>query len=330
MTGKLIHSAFEVDLIVLPLASLMPLKQVTDDIKSSRKYKTIARSMDEVGIIEPLVVYQKPDKDGRRLLLDGHLKRAILLEKGEEDAECLLATDDEAFTYNKRVSRLAIVQEHFMILRAVDRGVSEEKLARALDVDIAYIKRRSTMLRGICPQSVNLLRNKSVNPVTFDVLRKMKSRRQIESCQLMVTTSNYSSSYAKALLAATSDAERLRPAGSRQSVVTTPADLALMERELRDVQKSVGDVEVSYGSDMIDLVIAARYVSRLLGSARIARYLEDNHPEILNEFQLIVTATLSHDAKEDDRPRELRRRTKNLGRGAKTHRAGPDAATRRV
>jgi hypothetical protein len=33
-----------------------------------------------------------------------------------------LARDDEAFTYNKRVNRLSIVQEHFMILRAIDRG----------------------------------------------------------------------------------------------------------------------------------------------------------------------------------------------------------------
>jgi Trp operon repressor len=95
----------------------------------------------------------------------------------------LLATDDEAFTYNKGVSRLAIVQEHFMILRAIERGVSEKRIANALNVDIAHIKRRRRMLRGICSQAVDLLRDKSVNPVTFDMLRKMKPGRQAEACQ---------------------------------------------------------------------------------------------------------------------------------------------------
>ena len=31
---------------------------------------------------------------------------------GETEVTCLISTDDEAFTYNKRVNRLAIIQEH--------------------------------------------------------------------------------------------------------------------------------------------------------------------------------------------------------------------------
>lgn len=41
-------------------------------------------------------------------------------------AACLASTDDEAFTYNKRISRLAPIQEHRMILKAIERGVPEE------------------------------------------------------------------------------------------------------------------------------------------------------------------------------------------------------------
>jgi len=37
----------------------------------------------------------------------------------------LIADDDEAFTYNKRVNRLATVQEHYMIVKALERGVSK-------------------------------------------------------------------------------------------------------------------------------------------------------------------------------------------------------------
>jgi ParB-like chromosome segregation protein Spo0J len=293
MTENKVRSAFEADLLILPLASLLPVKQVTDIIRSSPKYKAIACSIDEVGVIEPLVVYRNPDERRRYLLLDGSLKRDILLAKGEVEAECLLATDDEAFTYNKRVSRLAIVQEHFMILRAIERGLSEQRISKALNVDIAHIKRRRLMLRGICPQAVDLLRDKSVNPVTFDALRKMKPVRQAEACQLMVSASNYSSAYAKALLAATKDAERVKPARPAQPTVVTSADLALMERELKDVQKSMKAVEASYGRDMLDLVIAARYVTRLLANGKISKYLDDNHPELAKELEAVASAVLS-------------------------------------
>ena len=48
----------------------------------------------------------------------------------------MLARDDEAVTYSRSVNRLAVVQEHFMILRAIERGVSKEKIARVLNVKI--------------------------------------------------------------------------------------------------------------------------------------------------------------------------------------------------
>jgi hypothetical protein len=34
---------------------------------------------------------------------------------------CLIATDDEGYTYNNRINRLAIIQEHRMILKAIER-----------------------------------------------------------------------------------------------------------------------------------------------------------------------------------------------------------------
>ena len=43
-----------------------------------------------------------------------------------------------------------------MIVRAIERGVSEEKLAKALTLDIKGIKRRRVMLVGICPEVVEV------------------------------------------------------------------------------------------------------------------------------------------------------------------------------
>ncbi|WP_243637653.1 MULTISPECIES: hypothetical protein [Brevundimonas] len=54
----------------------------------------------------------------------------------------------ESFTYNKRVNRLATIQEHYMIVRALERGVPEEKLARELNV----IRQRRHLLAGRHPE----------------------------------------------------------------------------------------------------------------------------------------------------------------------------------
>jgi RepB plasmid partitioning protein len=113
----------------------------------------------------------------------------------------------------------------------------------------------------------------------------------------MVAASNYSSSYARALLAATSDEERLQPQKRGVPAVVTAADLALMERELKEVQQKAAVVEASYGREMLDLAIAARYVAELLGRRTIARYLDDNHPEMAKEFRSILSAILAEPSK---------------------------------
>jgi ParB-like chromosome segregation protein Spo0J len=55
------------------------------------------------------------------LLLDGHLRIEVLRDLGQTEVECLVSTDDEAFTYNKRISRLSPVQEQRMIAKAIER-----------------------------------------------------------------------------------------------------------------------------------------------------------------------------------------------------------------
>jgi ParB-like chromosome segregation protein Spo0J len=296
MMARQVALAFELELVTLPLRRILPSRQVTEITKQSVKYRSISCSIDEVGVIEPLVVNRRPDRQGRYLLLDGHLKREILLEKGRSEAECLLAHDDEAYTYNKRINRLAAIQEHFMIVRAIERGASEQRIARALNVDIGLIRRRQKLLLGITVEAVNMLRDKPVNPVTFDALRKMKPERQIEACQLMKAASSFTSCYAKSLLAATKDEDLVKPRRPKYPKLVTSADIALMEREFKSVQQDFKTVESAYGEDLLHLTIALGYVSKLVRNKSVARYLIDNHPEMLAEFRAILSATSTPEA----------------------------------
>ena len=281
--------AFERELIVARLDRVLPLRQVTDHVKKSVKYRRIAQSIAEIGVIEPLAVAKSTDGDGL-MLLDGHIRHAVLTDLGETEVRCLLARDDEAFTYNKRVNRLATIQEHYMIVRALDRGVSEEKIARALNVDVKSIRRRRSLLDGICPEVVELLKDGSVNPVTFEVLRKMKPVRQIEVAELLLATNNFTSSYAKALLAATRQADLARPDKPKKVGGMTPEQMARMEREMASLNQDFKALEASYGDDVLHLVIASGYLARLIGNPEIERFLQSRHPEILNEFRAIITA----------------------------------------
>lgn len=281
--------AFERELIVAHLDQILPLRQVTDHVKKSVKYRRIAQSIAEIGVIEPLAVAKSADGDGL-MLLDGHIRHAVLTDLGETEVRCLLARDDEAFTYNKRVNRLATIQEHYMIVRALDRGVSEEKIARALNVDVKSIRRRRSLLDGICPEVVELLKDRSVNPVTFEVLRKMKPVRQIEVAELLLATNNFTSSYAKALLAATRQADLARPDKPKKVGGMTPEQMVRMEREMASLNQDFKALEASYGDDVLHLVIASGYLARLIGNPEIERFLQSRHPEIFKEFRAIITA----------------------------------------
>lgn len=285
--AAVVKLAFERELIVARLDQILPLRQVTDQVKATVKYRRIAQSIAEIGVIEPLAV----TRSGQGLmLLDGHIRYAVLMDMGETEARCLLARDDEAFTYNKRVNRLATIQEHYMIVRALERGVSEEKIARALNVDARSIRRRRSLLDGVCPEVVELLKDRSVNPVTFDVLRKMKPVRQIEVAELLLAANNFTSSYAKALLAATRQADLARPDKPKKVGGMTPEQMARMEREMESLNQDFKALEASYGDDVLHLVIASGYLARLVGNPEIERFLQSRHPEILDEFRSIITA----------------------------------------
>src|SRR5262249_49191748 len=69
-----------------------------------------------------------------------------------------------------------------------------------------------------------------------------------------------------------------------------PERLPPLEREMTRAQRDFKPTEVVYGQDIVALVIATGYVEKLIRNARIARYLADNHPEMLNEFRKIVSA----------------------------------------
>jgi ParB-like chromosome segregation protein Spo0J len=73
---------FELETYQIPLDQLLPSKKVPDGVMSTRKYKQIVSSINEVGLIEPLSFIQPDRKKPEHLVLDGHLRVLALKELG--------------------------------------------------------------------------------------------------------------------------------------------------------------------------------------------------------------------------------------------------------
>jgi hypothetical protein len=279
---------FEDTPLLLDISSIQPLRLVSPTIKDSPKYHQIASSISDVGIIEPPVVARDPSDRGKYLLLDGHLRIEALKDRGELQVSCLVSLDDEAYTYNKRVNRIAIIQEHRMILKAVERGAPEARIAKALNIDVGTLRHKMKLLEGICSEAAEILKDKHVATQTFWLLRRMVPYRQIEAADLMVAMNKYSSTYAQALLAATRPDQLVQSDKPKAIKSLTVDQMALMERESVSLDREFKLAEQSYGTDHLDLVLAKGYLGKLLANARVVRYLAQKHQDLLTEFQRIA------------------------------------------
>jgi ParB-like chromosome segregation protein Spo0J len=290
---------FDLETRTLPLDILLPSKKVPDGAMSSRKFAQIKASIQEVGLIEPLSVAKPDPYKEEFLLLDGHMRVLVLKELGETEAPCLLAKDDETYTYNNRINRLSTIQEHYMLRRAIDRGVSKERLARAFNLDISSIDKRVNLLEGVTAGAVVLLRDQQFNPEVARVLRKMRPERQVEAVELMIAANAITVTYAEALLTATPPEQLADNRPPKLKPAVTPEQMAKLEREMDKVQGQYQQVEQTYGADLLHLTVAKGYLTRLLANDAVKRYLGQYQPDILAEFDVIVdTAAIDQAAAE--------------------------------
>ena len=222
------------------LDRIILLKTIRPGTKEGKKYAQIVSSVRAIGLVEPPMVIPDQKHPGSYFLLDGHLRIEALRELGINEVECLVSTDDEAYTYNKRLNRLAAVQEHRMITRAVERGVPAERIAEALGLDVVTIHRRFRMLDGICAEAVELLKDTPCPLKVFDLLRQMAPTRQVEAAELMIGQNNFSSMFAKALLIATPEKQLVDPRKRKPSGANAVSSeqIARMERELANLKPS--------------------------------------------------------------------------------------------
>ena len=286
MTAPRLQPAFELEGITLRTDKLLPTRATSQNLLESTKFRALVASIREVGIIEPLSVF--PQKGGKYLLLDGHARAEALKVLEIPEAPCLIALANEGYSYNKRVNRIAPIQANRMILKALDAGVPEERIARALNLAVETVRMNRSLLFTICPEAVCLLQDKQVALKTLALLKKVKPLRQIEMAEIMVSAGNYSVTYARALVMTTSREQLVDPESPKKIPGIHPDDLARIEHEMRVQEKDFRMLDETYNEHVMALTIARGYLRPLLDNNRVVRFMAQHFREFLTEFQRIV------------------------------------------
>jgi ParB-like chromosome segregation protein Spo0J len=282
-----VKRAFLPEIISVALTDIVPIKVISTPYRKTNTYQRIAASIEHVGLIEPLIVF--PITEGQYMLLDGHTRLDVLIARGVAVAKCLVSTDNESYTYNKRVNYIPPIAQHHMILRAL-AYVSEERIAKALNVSVAIIREKRDLLRGICPEAVEILHDQRVGAEAFRSLRRMKPIRQIDVARLMMSAMKFSARFAKVLLDGTKQEMLVAtPTPRRQEI--TEAQQSMMEQETDELLKHSDSIKANYGNDILDLTAASKYVERLLANVRVHRYLAKHHKDSLTALEQLIADT---------------------------------------
>ena len=109
VVGPHVKLAFERESVVANVDDLVPLRMLRPGTKDTKKYLQIVRSIRAIGLVELPVIPPDPNTSGRYFLLDGQLRIEALKDLGITEVECIISTDDEAYTYNKKVNRIVPV-----------------------------------------------------------------------------------------------------------------------------------------------------------------------------------------------------------------------------
>jgi hypothetical protein len=135
------------------------------------------------------------------------------------------------------------------------------------DRPLASLSCRNRLL--VCKKASEILKNRHMAPKAFSFIRKMKPMRQIEVAELLSAANNYCVPCFKALLASIHPGMLVDPDKSKIVEGLTPEQVSKMEKEIEALQRDLRSVEETYGNEVLNLVLARGYLTKLLNNARI-------------------------------------------------------------
>jgi hypothetical protein len=279
---------FKSQLITLTIDEVGTIRTNTPRIKRGHKYKQILASIQAIGIIEPPVVTWN-EKLNKYILLDGHLRLEALKEIGIQNVDCIISLDDESYTYNKYINKLSPVQTYKMINTALAKGVSEEKLARALDIDMPTLRGKKTLLNNISNEVIELLRDKAMSEKLFRLLRKMKPKRQLIAAHMMVDSNKYTYDFLKNIFDMSTDDDLTVKRYSKHIPTEVLERRIRLEEENMSLSGNIQSLEYDYGINMIKFSSLHSFIRIIMNNHNIVNFVRNFDEGIFNHFSKVVS-----------------------------------------
>lgn len=276
-----IKAAFVPRIFIIEINKIIPLKALPKSYKQSQKYRQILKSVQAIGLVEPLMVFPNPQRAETYLLLDGHSRLMALQASGETTAKCLIGNEDDTYTYNKKINRLASIQGINMIIRAVNAGVSVEQIAQALNLSPSTIRNKFNLLNGICDEAIKIMADQEVPSGVFPILRRMKRLRQIDVVTGMKNEHNFSVKNARFQLDNSPEGDLLPPPKNKKNTPAITASIAQLEREISNLRVRQKSTYQTFSIDSFKFMTIKPFIKKILDNAEIVKWLAKNESEHL-------------------------------------------------
>ncbi|BAN98230.1 plasmid partitioning protein [Plautia stali symbiont] len=175
-----------------------------------------------------------------------------------------------------------------MLKAAVKVGVPVEMLCTPLNISVESLKSNLSVLKGICPEVIDLFNDKDIPINTFRTLRKMVPLRQIECANLMVKFENYSTLFSESLCHSSSPECLIQhPKKKSDSKLANRKAIERLEKEMAQVHFDTQKIKESYGSNSLKLTIIISHIKKILENPKVFHWLLRNKNDYLNELTKI-------------------------------------------
>jgi hypothetical protein len=187
-----------------------------------------------------------------------------------------------------------------MLRRAIDKGVSKERLAGTFSVNLSTINSHINLLHGIYPKALELLQDHQFAPDMTRHLSKVKAALQVEAVELMIAGNTITVAHADALLKARPPEQRTdcKPPQSEQPKGAPLEQIVKLEREMSQVQEKYKYAKENYGLELLNLVFAKGYLKKLMENEAVRSYVARQSAEILERFEVVLNTVSMEEAVE--------------------------------
>lgn len=271
----------------IPIHDLIPLHVRDINFKTNRGFRKILSSIQAIGLIEPLAVYEEDEK---YVILDGFLRYKAFEQLQIELVPCIIYPDKEAYTFNRMVNRLSPYQESRMLRKSLEK-LDAGTIETVLGVKSLTYRINKNMYESLHPEVIKIIDKNQMSRKCASELSLVTKDRQREILREMQKSHDFSLSLARAMVIKTPTGQRNQNTTKKKLWFEDSAKKKELVAKLEEIEKRYDFYTNLYRQYTADLLKLCIYVRKIVTNQNIRAYLSAKYLGILEIFEKIVFDT---------------------------------------